>query len=163
RLSERAVADECVDAPERQVPGVARRDPAEAEADSGDVERPAPCATLRQSAEGQRTVRGVERIHFRLPVRVHRPREQADVLGDELFKGKADPDLDVVLSNPAQIRRARILRAVVEAGASSGVLRRISLERGHRIVEGPGEYTVPVPKEAYRPGEAEQDVIVLEL
>src|SRR5262249_12442535 len=109
RPSERAVANEAVDAPERQVPGVARRDPAEAEADSGDVERPAPRDALRQSAEGQRTVRGVERGHLRLPVRVHRPREQADVLGDELLQVDADPDLDVVLANPAEIRRARVL------------------------------------------------------
>src|SRR5215813_4419649 len=42
RLPERAVADEAVDAPERQVAGVARRDPAESQAHAGDVERPVP-------------------------------------------------------------------------------------------------------------------------
>jgi len=35
--------------------------------------------------------------------------EQADVLGDELLQVDADPDLDVVLANPAEIRRARVL------------------------------------------------------
>src|SRR5262245_32328230 len=60
RLSERAVTDEAVDAPQRQVAGMAGGDQAEAQADSGDVERPAPGDALRQSAERQRTVRGVE-------------------------------------------------------------------------------------------------------
>src|SRR5262249_52807056 len=40
RLPERAVADEPIDAAQRQVAGVARGDPAEAQADPGDVERP---------------------------------------------------------------------------------------------------------------------------
>src|SRR6516162_1591208 len=57
RLPEGAVADEAVDPPERQVAGVARGDPAEAQADSGHVERPVPRSALRKSAEGQRTVR----------------------------------------------------------------------------------------------------------
>ena len=57
----------------------------------------------------------------------------------------------------------RVLRAVVEARARRGVLRRVGLERRDRVVERPGEDPVPVPEQPHRAGLPEEHVVVLEL
>src|SRR5215468_7542802 len=67
-LAERAVADEPVDAAQREVTRVARGDPAQTHPDAGHVEGAVPERALGHRTERERAIRGVEGNDLARPV-----------------------------------------------------------------------------------------------
>src|SRR5258707_13724612 len=97
-----------------------RRDPVLRDSDADRVLRAPPARALDERGEGERAVRRLESVDLAAAIRLHRPQVDADVIGEALLDADPGADLHMLAAHVAQIRRCRVVRAVIELGAISG-------------------------------------------